>query len=229
MAAIQLTAQDVNDLADGVTVKKFGKQDLVLFKEDGKVIKACRNKCVHMGGTFVADVEDTGKTFVKCTMHGWKMDAKNMEYPDQLKHASTCCKKGDAATQQPQLTIEYETDGGIKLSEGGPGGVVNAATSGGPVCCKLEPIAVDVTPGGGPDFLGGKYAWCTCGLSKNQPWCDGSHQNVPGAAGPLVFEVTEAKTMYLCLCKATKNPPNCDGSHASLTAENVGKPLPKSI
>ena len=22
---------------------------------------------------------------------------------------------------------------------------------------------------------GERYKWCSCGLSKNQPWCDGSH------------------------------------------------------
>ena len=33
-----------------------------------------------------------------------------------------------------------------------------------------EPIAVDVTQGK-------TYAWCACGKSKNQPFCDGSHKD----------------------------------------------------
>uniref|UniRef100_A0A7S2W3Y3 Iron-binding zinc finger CDGSH type domain-containing protein n=1 Tax=Mucochytrium quahogii TaxID=96639 RepID=A0A7S2W3Y3_9STRA len=62
---------------------------------------------------------------------------------------------------------------------------------------------------------GKDYYWCTCGLSKNQPFCDGSHRTVEGYA-PQKFSVDEAKTGYMCLCKRTKNPPYCDGSHAKL-------------
>jgi CDGSH-type Zn-finger protein len=96
------------------------------------------------------------------------------------------------------------------------------------ICGGLAPTACELKPGGGPDFLGGKYAWCTCGLSKNQPFCDGSHAKDPRGKDfqPLVFEVTEPKTGYLCTCKATKNPPYCDGSHAALKTDNIGKRLP---
>lgn len=56
------------------------------------------------------------------------------------------------------------------------------------------------------------YAWCTCGHSKNQPFCNGSHK-AKKATAPMVFSVEEEKTAYLCTCKQTKNPPYCDGSH----------------
>ena len=26
---------------------------------------------------------------------------------------------------------------------------------------------------------GKTYYWCACGLSRNQPWCDGSHRGGP--------------------------------------------------
>ncbi len=58
------------------------------------------------------------------------------------------------------------------------------------------------------------YAWCSCGLSKNQPFCDGSHKTTDFK--PLIFKVEEKKTAFLCQCKHTKNPPYCDGSHKSL-------------
>merc|ERR1719162_951977 len=95
-------------------------------------------------------------------------------------------------------------------------------------CCGLAPKPCDLKVGGGPEFLNGKYAWCTCGLSNNQPFCDGSHAKDPRGKGfqPLVFEVSEAKTAYLCTCKATKNAPYCDGSHSKLEQSNIGKPLP---
>ena len=61
-------------------------------------------------------------------------------------------------------------------------------------------------------FESGKtYAWCACGRSSNQPWCDGSHQVT--SLTPLVFVARKSETKALCMCKQTKNPPYCDGSH----------------
>ena len=61
---------------------------------------------------------------------------------------------------------------------------------------------------------GKRYAWCTCGESTNQPFCDGSHKG--GDYTPKVFVAEESKTAYLCTCKQTSNPAFCDGSHKSL-------------
>jgi CDGSH-type Zn-finger protein len=58
---------------------------------------------------------------------------------------------------------------------------------------------------------GKRYAWCTCGLSKNQPFCDGAHKGKGMFPHVFVAEKTEIK--YLCACKKTKNAPFCDGSH----------------
>ncbi|MDI9336877.1 MAG: CDGSH iron-sulfur domain-containing protein [Alphaproteobacteria bacterium] len=63
---------------------------------------------------------------------------------------------------------------------------------------------------------GKKYAWCSCGLSTNQPFCDGSHKRTPGGEGPMIFEVQESGTKGLCTCKHTKNPPFCDGAHKAI-------------
>lgn len=60
----------------------------------------------------------------------------------------------------------------------------------------------------------GSYAWCSCGKSKNQPYCDGAHAGSDWS--PKVFKQNEKKTVALCNCKHTKNPPYCDGSHARL-------------
>lgn len=62
----------------------------------------------------------------------------------------------------------------------------------------------------------GEYYWCSCGASKSQPFCDGSHAGTEFT--PLKFKVESATTMALCACKHTKNAPKCDGSHASLPA-----------
>ena len=58
---------------------------------------------------------------------------------------------------------------------------------------------------------GKKYAWCACGLSANQPYCDGAHKGTGMA--PKVFVAEKTETKYLCTCKATGNGPFCDGSY----------------
>ena len=67
-----------------------------------------------------------------------------------------------------------------------------------------KPVEVDLEKGK-------TYAWCACGLSKNQPFCDGSHKITD--IKPVVFVAEETKKAHLCMCKQTKNMPYCDGSH----------------
>jgi len=66
------------------------------------------------------------------------------------------------------------------------------------------PYAIDVEEGK-------SYFWCSCGESKNQPFCDGSHKGSEFI--PVKFEATASKKVFFCGCKATKNQPLCDGSH----------------
>ena len=61
---------------------------------------------------------------------------------------------------------------------------------------------------------GKTYAWCACGKSVNEPFCNGSHKGT--SFTPTVFTVDESKTVALCMCKQTKKPPYCDGSHMNL-------------
>lgn len=58
---------------------------------------------------------------------------------------------------------------------------------------------------------GKDYWWCACGLSKKQPFCDGSHKGGPFT--PVKYSATESKTVYFCGCKASGNQPLCDGTH----------------
>ena len=61
---------------------------------------------------------------------------------------------------------------------------------------------------------GETYYWCACGHSKNQPFCDGSHQGT--GFEPVAFTAEKSETAYLCGCKRTANKPFCDGTHSSL-------------
>lgn len=57
-------------------------------------------------------------------------------------------------------------------------------------------------------------AWCACGHSTNQPWCDGSHKGT--GISPMIFKVTKNKKVAMCMCKKTKNAPYCDGTHTKI-------------
>ena len=58
---------------------------------------------------------------------------------------------------------------------------------------------------------GSDYFWCSCGKSKKQPFCDGSHKGTEFL--PLVFKAEQSKKVFFCTCKQTKDQPLCDGSH----------------
>lgn len=58
------------------------------------------------------------------------------------------------------------------------------------------------------------YWWCACGLSKSQPWCDGSHKGT--GFQPTKMTVTEKKKAALCQCKRSKHAPMCDGTHRTV-------------
>ncbi len=61
-------------------------------------------------------------------------------------------------------------------------------------------------------------AWCQCGESENQPYCDGSHKAT--SFKPVVFKADQSKKAYLCGCKQTKKAPYCDGTHRTLLDNN---------
>jgi CDGSH-type Zn-finger protein len=58
--------------------------------------------------------------------------------------------------------------------------------------------------------------WCACGLSRTQPWCDGSHRGT--GFRPLPFDPADKQQALfsICNCKYTSTPPFCDGSHIDL-------------
>lgn len=61
------------------------------------------------------------------------------------------------------------------------------------------------------ELMPGTYYWCACGRSKNQPFCDGSHEGTEFT--PTSFEISEKQTVYLCGCKHSGTKPYCDGTH----------------
>ena len=61
---------------------------------------------------------------------------------------------------------------------------------------------------------GKSYWWCACGLSKKQPFCDGSHKTT--SFTPVEFKAEAAGKVFFCTCKRSAKKPLCDGSHKKL-------------
>lgn len=76
-----------------------------------------------------------------------------------------------------------------------------------PKIAQKGPFAVDLEEGQ-------TYHWCACGRSKNQPFCDGSHEGT--GFTPVAFAPEKSGKAYLCGCKHSKNKPYCDGTHNTL-------------
>jgi CDGSH-type Zn-finger protein len=62
--------------------------------------------------------------------------------------------------------------------------------------------------------MGKDYWWCSCGLSKNQPFCDGSHKG--SGFSPKKFTADKDGDVWFCQCKHSANGALCDGSHKTL-------------
>jgi len=75
-----------------------------------------------------------------------------------------------------------------------------------PVCAQKGPYALELDAG--------DYWWCSCGMSKTQPFCDGSHKG--SDFSPMKFTLGEKAKVWLCGCKQNKTKPFCDGSHKDL-------------
>ena len=76
-----------------------------------------------------------------------------------------------------------------------------------PIVAETFPVQIELEEGK-------KYAWCTCGKSTKQPFCDGTHKG--SEFTPLVFEAEKTEKKWLCQCKHTKNAPFCDGEHSNI-------------
>lgn len=74
------------------------------------------------------------------------------------------------------------------------------------VITQKKPFVLEVEPG--------KYAWCACGKSSNQPYCDGSHKG--SGYRPVIEEIAEKKKIAWCGCRHSGKVPFCDGTHKNI-------------
>lgn len=82
-----------------------------------------------------------------------------------------------------------------------------------PVVAGVKPIYLELREGK-------KYFWCSCGLSKRQPFCDGSHAGTD--MEPIAYRAEkDGEEVLFCTCKRTADGPHCDGSHNGLPGAYV--------
>ena len=86
-----------------------------------------------------------------------------------------------------------------------------------PIIADNKPVKVTLSKGQ-------EYHFCTCGRSKSQPFCDGSHAGT--SFTPKVIVSDEDSESYLCACKHSANKPYCDGTHKQFTIDDIGKEEP---
>ena len=81
----------------------------------------------------------------------------------------------------------------------------------------FKPIVTQKGPYLIKEKAGTERAWCACGVSKTQPFCDGSHKTtlVDGIRS-LHITIEKDGTYAYCSCRQTSTPPFCDGSHKKI-------------
>ncbi|HIA01404.1 MAG TPA: CDGSH iron-sulfur domain-containing protein [Myxococcales bacterium] len=60
----------------------------------------------------------------------------------------------------------------------------------------------------------GIRALCLCDLSRDMPYCDGSHSGT--GKMPSLVKLTQDETVSWCGCGKSENFPYCDGTHETL-------------
>jgi CDGSH-type Zn-finger protein len=90
------------------------------------------------------------------------------------------------------------------------------------LCCKEPPgkaVIAATSPYKVTVKAGQVYAWCSCGLSKKQPFCDGAHKAFNAEHKTefrsIKFTPEADGEVFFCGCKKTESRPWCDGSHES--------------
>jgi pyruvate oxidase len=82
-----------------------------------------------------------------------------------------------------------------------------------------DPYIADTRPKPVELKAGDTVWWCTCGRSKSQPFCDGSHQGTEFT--PMEYTADKDGKVFFCQCKRTGQAPLCDGSHKDISQDEL--------
>ena len=133
---------------------------------------------------------------------------------------STSCVKGLPSVfdvnKKPWINIEgADSDSIIRQVNKCPSGALAIEGKQEKIALKDDSLVADNKPHLIDLEENKNYAWCACGRSKNQPWCDGSHKIT--SIKPIIFTVANSGKKALCMCKQTSGQPYCDGTHNGLS------------
>jgi CDGSH-type Zn-finger protein len=79
---------------------------------------------------------------------------------------------------------------------------------------ELAAVPKNLSPCIRMEKAGTKVAFCACGESGKDPYCDGSHAAKNTGKTPIVVDIDKDKKMAWCMCKKSEIMPACNGSHA---------------
>ena len=76
---------------------------------------------------------------------------------------------------------------------------------------------------------GRMYMWCSCGNSRSQPFCDGTHRHVQFGTTlkPVPWACKKTGYYWFCNCKKTGKKVFCDGTHLQLMQDPNVTPIIK--
>lgn len=68
---------------------------------------------------------------------------------------------------------------------------------------------------------GRMYMWCSCGHSRNQPFCDGTHKIAQFhiTLKPIPWSCKKTGYYWFCNCKKSGKKVFCDGTHVDLKSD----------
>ncbi|UFJ42382.1 CDGSH iron-sulfur domain-containing protein [Brevibacillus humidisoli] len=61
----------------------------------------------------------------------------------------------------------------------------------------------------------GLQTYCSCGLTEEAPYCDGSHNGKHTGKRPYLVKVEAERIVSICGCGRSAKLPYCDGTHKS--------------
>ncbi len=176
-------------------------------------VSSLQDGCVHVGlwaERHASSLNDCGRTY-----HAkWRSMFQFVRCPDRPCWGFLGCTCGvrtrevgmDTGTVTSVVPVRVQRRGAVVADRGWPGTLPPRGGSrmSSPIVAQSEPYGVELE-------AGKNYAWCACGRSANQPWCDGSHRDTEFS--PIVWKAEKTETVFLCGCKSTGDSPYCDGTH----------------
>jgi CDGSH-type Zn-finger protein len=137
----------------------------------------------------------------------------NLFNKNKYKSKSSNIASTDSNNKENKAITENKTNSNSKENEKTPI----------PLSPKLGPFEIL-----NPQIEDKAYHWCSCGLSKKQPFCDRSHKGT--AFKPINFRVGEkVDKMNLCGCKLSSKAPFCDGETCKSLSEKYEESIQEKL